>query len=335
MIPSSEVIMTHIDESCLVSSVEVPQKVGDTGIIPYQDVEFFEIEEISKTELSLSVPISPDGPFVPSDVVENATSMINDLDDDLEDRPSPELAVSPNPVSPARASAPGNPKGFSQTITTPQSTSVQKLPAPSRLVDISELRKSNLCMHVFSSWRVEVLRQQVESFRAELETVSRASEVILEENERLKKRITELEEAAALVAEMISAPPVTETTAYITPTGGNYNMSMHSSVFVSPMSVGYTSPIREVERVPHGTSSQTPAVINIATPTTLPQEDPLVDTRKSWDEYLKAPFSLTPQAVASPGIIPVLRENVGRPKSEKYKELSENLAKLTESIGKF
>ena len=177
----------------------------------------------SPSNESLDLAISPSGRNLDSAMAEFASSNLESSyhESDLPSTPGP--IVSPNPGSPVGnsmpvrrnsrsveggifgimsrvaaeapvAEAPSKPTlvdQSTQSVMDPASSP----PIRSRLMEVSELRNLQLCLRVLGVWRSEILKKKVELLREKVDLAGSASELVLEENERLKERVTELENA--------------------------------------------------------------------------------------------------------------------------------------------
>lgn len=342
---------------------QVREAIADEGLLTPTEAKFFDADE-EEADLCDS-PLSLDGysALVSSAIAEMASSQSDGSSDELERPISPELALSPNPGSPAHqhgrsetlqsrmqergfvGRSIGNTAEFKSAVATPvmeavtpsseltspersvlvhASSAVRKSSMKSRLVEVSDLRRQVMCQQLFGVWRTSVARDKYDRLRSKLEGVGKASELVLEENSRLKSRLLELESAITVLnaasdsrrtvstgtEDMVDpvTPPseMVRPSAFATPAASMFSPSSRSE-FVSP----YTA-----------VTSRTVVPVSIATP---PRED-----RRSWQEYLRPSNPKSPlkerQLIESSSLA------APRIDKERLKSISEDLDKLSKSI---
>lgn len=298
--------------------------------------KFFDAEGSSG---SSSLSLSADEDCVNSAVAEFATSSKHSSD--CGDRPvSPDLIVSPNPLSPQTAPAklpelagrisriapvsdpvpepaPEAEEFKSASATPLQSYVIPRVSSRSHLLALSEAKLQFLKLQVFTVWRQDILRSKVESQRFKLEEASRASELILSENDRLRQRLQELETAISIVQSIPTSSVATSTTDLpliprlpitVTPPPKAEELS----AFMTPQSRGAEIPSEFV--------SPEPAPISIATPGRQ---------KKNWEDCVR-PSVRESGVEPRPAFVPSPPAQLS--KREKLKAITEDLFKLSESL---
>jgi hypothetical protein len=301
-----------------------------------------------------------DDALVNSALVEHASSKSSS--GGCTDRPSsPELAISPNPTSPE----PGRPMARSifGRIVNLKSPDIPQLSEPntaivapgaatavesvvvhnrplatsyrSRLEELAQARTRFLLLQVFSLWRTDVLRVKSDSMRAKLEGAAKASEIILNENSKLKQRLAELERAIAIVHSIPTSTVATGTEDLVQSFAVESSTPVQASVgpkleeFMTPPSRGVDIPAEFV--TPDSAPRYEPEEINIGTP---PEE---AARRRSWTNFLrpsllgKAPEA-PPFKSPAPAVIEPVNPPVAGGRKEKLKAITEDLFKLSESL---
>lgn len=356
----------------------------------------------------VSEPRSVDSRMVSSAAAENAYSQDEDSSD-TSDRPvSPDLIVSPNPMSPANGhrdppcqekpqqpadlatrlglvtpnqtgfvtpmeaslvasprdhksafatpvSLPPLPESVSQT---PHSTSkrdpnrsVSSTSFRSRISEVAELRNDKLCLQVFTFWRSDVLKGRVEVLTDRLDATAKASELILNENGKLKARITELEHSIQIMNSIekksvgtdstdldsvpIPMPPPQAPPIPPSPdTQASYATVMTRQPSVGGAASGFLTPV---------SASMSPAMRPVNIP--IDQEN----HRRNWEDYLRPSSELPSTGTAMPfSDLGVLKLSPARTPTtqtpnimslqppalskDKLKAISDDLQKLTESL---
>ena len=317
---------------------EISENAGDVGIIDFCE-DYVAVKETDSEEI-LSVSVTSPDRYVRSDIAEDTTSRSGDSVDALCDTETPDPIVSPNPVSPSQEDnlpqtnimdrftkaehtvynvpiASSTPPG-SIRFSSPVPVHSARKPVPletSRLVEVSSLRNSRLCLQVFSVWRSDVLKTKVDNLQSNLEMAGKASEIILAENDQLKAKLMELEnQMLALRSQSIPVPKPVEATAVQTDT--NHELP------VTPQ-----KPLQDMNNfvTPPSARSQLMSSAYIT-----PPEEP---ARRNWESVVSLSTTNNPPFPVRTSPIPLAVSQ--SPQSEKFRQLSNDIAKLTESIGKF
>ena len=317
---------------------EIPGDVGNDDLYPR---DFVVVEDTDSEEL-FSVSVTSPERYVRSDLAEDTASRSADSVDALGDTETPDPIVSPNPVSPSQedshqhiiraptpqyltiqpreipvaiSTPPGSIRFSSSTLPMADSTTKTIPMKSSRLIEVADLRNSKLCLQVFGVWRSDVLKNKVETLNRNLDMAGKASEIILAENDQLKAKLEELTNymrdlsrqpvPAAIPMEAIAVQTDTPLEAPITP----------------------QRPLQDVSNFVTPPSARSQLMTTSAFIT--PPEEP----RRSWESVVSMNQPAQPafQARSSPIPLPVSPS----PQSEKFRQLSNDIAKLTESIGKF
>jgi hypothetical protein len=207
---------------------------------------------------------------------------------------------------------------FKSASATPlQSYVIPRVSSRSHLLALSEAKLQFLKLQVFTVWRQDILRSKVESQRFKLEEASRASELILSENDRLRQRLQELETAISIVQSIPTSSVATSTTDLpliprlpitVTPPPKAEELS----AFMTPQSRGAEIPSEFV--------SPEPAPISIATPGRQ---------KKNWEDCVR-PSVRESGVEPRPAFVPSPPAQLS--KREKLKAITEDLFKLSESL---
>ena len=308
---------------------EIHVMIGEPDIDDCFDGEFVDANE-HESEGILSVSVTSPDQGVRSDLAEDTASRSGDSVDALGDSETPGPIVSPNPQSPSESAPPKivstDPlimpvcvHSFQSPIIDPTppgtirfsgSTPVEhsKPPTSSRLIEISNLRNSRLCMQVFGVWRADMLKSKVDTLKSNLDLAGKASEIILAENDQLKTRLHDMEKHM-------------ETLKLVKPIK---SIEIQTEVPTTPQ-----KPLQDISNfvTPPSARSQVLATSTFITP---PEEPAL---RRPWDSVLPS-TSIAPPIFSNP--IKTSPLPIGTsPQSEKFRRISNDIAKLTESIGKF
>ena len=348
-----------------IDDERVQQAIPDEGLLSPAEAKFFDTEE-EEVAAAVSSPVSEDhvSAMVSSAIAEIASSQSEGSSDEFERPISPELALSPNPGSPVShnaaernaivrmhlrssgllvpefKSALATPVPEAATPITPNTETREAQPrrgtvlVKSRLVEVSDLRRKVVCQQLFGVWRTSVARDKSESLRAKLSEIGKASELVLEENARLKARLSELE-AAITIMNAAGASRHTVSTGTddldIDLTGGTQSRSA-ASAYATPVTM---SPSYAEFATPYSSSAAAP--FRAVVPATPPGE-----VRRSWQEFLRPsrppPFVDGGEAPAVPKTPlkerqPFIEQNVApRIDKEKLKLISQDIERLTQSI---
>ena len=323
---------------------EVCKKADDDELMNPSENGFFGTKEADSDEV-LSVSVTSPDRFVRSDIAEDTASRSGDSVDALGDTETPDPIVSPNPVSPSQAEqfsygeisnnkdqlkndldmppfpnpTPAGSIRFSVSPLPPDSARKTSASPPpiksSRLMDTASLRNSRLCLQVFGVWRSDVLKTKVETLKTNLDMAGKASEIILTENDHLKTRLNELENQIQLLRlQQVPAPKKIDSIAVQTDT--------QTEAPVTPQKL-----LQDVSNfvTPPSAKSQLMSSAFIT-----PPEEP----RRNWESLVPIPnASMNPPFPVRPSPIPVSVST--SPQSEKFRQISNDIARLTESIGKF
>ena len=248
-----------------------------------------------------------------SAIAEHASS--NSSSEGCSDRPSsPELAVSPNPLSPQQTKPPvplipvnANAGRIVKTSTpSPPLVLEQEVPrndprVRSRLGELSAVRARYLALQVFFQWRLDVLRAKYDETLAKLSEAGSASSVILSENTRLKTRLSELENAIAIV-ESVPKQSVSTSTSDLFPSSSS-----------TPLIEEFMTPPSRPVDIPE----------EFLTPDSAPRYEP----KRNWESYSR-PTSITQKT--PPSSTTDRKDPTAR--KEKLKAITEDLFKLSESL---
>jgi len=305
----------------------VVEDSGHGNVAP-NDNKFYDANESISSRKHAS---SDDSNLGDSAIAEHASSEAGS--EGCSDRPSsPELAVSPNPMSPERGAVPIRedagrivkaltpsppPQQVVQPTLTaaPQVTRASSGPrVKSRLAELSTARSQYMMLQVFSVWRVDVLRSKYEETLSKLAEAGNASSLILTENARLKTRLQELERAIAIV-ESVPKQSVSTSTVDILPT---VSSASTPRVTVPPKLEEFMTPPSRAVELPE----------EFMTPDSAPRYEPEPVNKRNWETYLRpSAVSVTPPFVSNSKKDP---PTVGR--KEKLKAITEDLYKLSESL---
>ena len=369
--------------------------------------EFHEAIEYVEPDDALE-PLSVDSRMVSSAFAENPYSQGEDSSDTSGRPVSPDLIVSPNPMSPANgprdppshepprqpadlatllglvtpnqtgfvtpteASLVASPRGHKSAFATPVSRpplpeallqtqhsaskkdpnrSVSSTSFRSRISEVAELRNDKICLQVFTFWRSEVLKGRVEVLTDRLDATAKASELILNENVKLKARITELEHAIKIVNSFEKKSVGTDSTdldsvpLHVPPsqappvppspdTQASFATVMTRQPSVGGAASGFLTPV---------SASMSPAMRPVNIP--MDQEN----HRRNWEDYLRPSSELPSTGTAPPfsdlGVLKLspaktpttLTPNIMSVQppalsKDKLKAISDDLQKLTESL---
>ena len=271
------------------------------------------------------------------DVGESGIAEFADSDGSSEEwRPrSPELVISPNPMTPeppiarsterrsnvgkivkALLGEPPKTDNVEEFISVPASPCVVVKPR-SRIGEIAELRNEFLMLQVFFVWRFDAMKSNSDQLKMKLDDAGKASEIILNDNIGLKARLVELERAISIVQSIPLKSVGTDTTdlaepLFKTPVAAPVFPPMTPPVQTSNWqdTEGFMTPISEGPESPG-----IPVAISIATPR---DEEP----KKDWQEFTR-PSVAAPPPFANPAV---------STRKEKLRAISEDLTRLTESL---
>lgn len=277
---------------------ELSNDLGNGNVVQAEN-KFF---DASESILSGDAVSSGAANLGDSAIAEHASS--DSSSEGCSDRPSsPELAVSPNPLSPQQTKPPvplipvkENAGRIVKTSTpSPPLAVEQGVPRRSRLAEISAVRARYLALQVFFQWRLDVLRSKYDETLAKLSEAGSASSVILSENTRLKTRLSELENAIAIV-ESVPKQSVSTSTSDLFPSASS-----------TPMIEEFMTPPSRPVDIPE----------EFLTPDSAPRYEP----KRNWESYSR-PTSIAQKTPPS--------STSGR--KEKLKAITEDLFKLSESL---
>jgi hypothetical protein len=199
----------------------------------------------------------------------------------------------------------------------------RRMSVKSRLMEVSDLRRTVMAQQLFGVWRASIARDKYENLRANLDGVGKASQVVLDENARLKARLSELEAAITVLNASSSARRTVYTdtddldaietlevrtslpaSAFVTPTGSSVSYGEFATPFSKPV-------------VP----------VSIATP---PRE-----LRRSWETFLRPSTGKLPFSGAENGKSPLKErqvETAPRIDKDRLKAISADIERLSQSL---
>jgi hypothetical protein len=164
---------------------------------------------------------------------------------------------------------------------------------------------------VLGVWRSDVLKSKIDSLKLNLDLAGKASEVILAENDHLKNLVLEMEEK---LKEKSAAPKLAP-------------VELRESVSIQTDSV---------TQVPSTPPKALQDMSNWVTPPSA--KPPMEEVRRSWESvnnFSNTMISPIRDPVPSSQAVRISPFSTSSPQSEKFRQISNDIARLTESIGKF
>ena len=304
------VVFGDLSPALVNESVEDSAIIANSSDIQAGSDIIDDIVALTPSVLSSDAPVSPNGEFYDSGIAENASSEKDYSSDHAPSTPAP--VVSPNPGSPSRGffgiiskltrsptPSPLTPPAETESAVPPVPTvelAVPPVPAidsvdtmfvsthsikpsyPSRLTEVAEQKNLKLCMQILAFWRSGIMKEKLDSANYQLDETSRASMIVLHENEALKSRIAELERAIVLTHDEagqphgVSVSVGTEEDGFITPKDER-NISEFATPHETPMRNEFRTPNRE----------ELPTLANL--PTTLFRSPRT--PKSTWEDHLR------------------------------------------------
>jgi hypothetical protein len=212
----------------------------------------------------------------------------------------------------------------------------------SRIAEVSDLRNDKLCLQVFGFWKSQVLLNRIDSLVDRLESTRKASETVLNDNNQLRARLVELENAIKVVHSIPrkDASTSTEDDMLVAPTKPAISVPIPKASSNSP-TIAYSTPLSQPSLASgfltpvssSGTPVLKPSIVPISIATPLP---PSAEARRSWEDYLRPSSDLVVSNENKPDVSPTFSPNMGVPKPamtrDKLRSISDDLQKLSESL---